>query len=227
MSETKRVSISAPQGTPSEGRRTSTTAASRQSLAAKRQSLNFPKAPTVIDPSAIVSTHAILTGLHPITIGPDVVLHPYCKISSVEGPVTIGRGCIVAERAVVGFTTETAAQGDSALKERDVTLNRNVVVGTSAVVEAKVVDEGCLVGAGCHLKGGSNVGKYCKIAPMVIVQPDEWIYDFMVVYGQNARRRDMTMITNKDTVFALKKEEHEQHLAVLKRLIPSNLTKWQ
>lgn len=64
------------------------------------------KPPTTIDPTALVSSQASLTGTHPITIGANTVLHARCKLISDHGAIEIGEGCIVNERAGVGLQSK-------------------------------------------------------------------------------------------------------------------------
>jgi len=120
---------------------------------------SLPKAPTSIDPSAIVANHAVLTGMYPITIGPRAVLHPYAKIVSGDGPIDIGEGCIIWEKAVVG--SGSAAEDDSKRTEKvkKIVLGPNVVVEAGAVVEAESVGEGTIIEAFSKIGDGASVGK--------------------------------------------------------------------
>jgi dynactin-6 len=115
------------------------------------------KAPTSIDPTAIIANHATLTGIYPIKIGPRAVIHQYAKIVSGDGPIEIGEGCIVWEKAVVGGASEDEARTGDA--ERGVTLGLNVVVESQASVEAKSVGEGTIIEAFAKVGEGAVVGK--------------------------------------------------------------------
>ena len=127
----------------------------------KRTSIlpSLPKPPTSIDPSATIANHAILTGLYPITIGPRAVLHPYARIVSGDGPIEIGEGCIIWEKALVG--SGSAAEDDSKRTEKvkKIVLGPNVVVESGAVVEAESVGEGTIIEAFSKIGDGTNVGK--------------------------------------------------------------------
>ena len=118
-----------------------------------------PKAPTSIDPSAIVANHAILTGLYPITIGPRVVLHPYARVVSGDGPIEIGEGCIIWEKAVVGSGSAVEDDSKRTEKVKKIVLGPNVVVESGAVVEAESVGEGTIIEPFSKLGDGANVGK--------------------------------------------------------------------
>jgi dynactin-6 len=114
-----------------------------------------PRAPTSIDPSAVIANHAVLTGTYPITIGPRAVINPYSRVSSTDGPVEIGQGAIIWEKAVVGSERESRPE----IEERRCVLGANVVVETGAVVEAEVVGEGTVVECYARIGEGAKIGK--------------------------------------------------------------------
>ena len=87
-------------------------------------------------------------------IGARAVLHPYAKINSTEGPVIVGEGCVVWEKAVVGLGASDGG-GDGV----GVKLEKNVVVEACAVVEAEVIGEGSVVESFAKVGGGATVGK--------------------------------------------------------------------
>ena len=137
-----------------------------------RPSSSLPKAPTTLDPSSIISDAAVLTGLYPITIGANAVLHPRARIVSTYGPVTIGPGCVVSERASVGLLNEPAEPSEDAAavgpegrseapRDAGVTLDRNVSIEPAAVIEARLVGEGSLLEAGTRAGAGAVIGKVC------------------------------------------------------------------
>ena len=134
----------------------------------------LPKPPTTLDPTCVIADSAILTGKYPISIGPQTVLHPRAMIISAYGPVTIGRGCIISEKAVVGI----AKQDDSGTKDVEMTtavattstppptyeihLGDDVVLEPAAVVEGSI-GLGSSIQAGARIGKGSVVGKVCVV----------------------------------------------------------------
>jgi len=120
-----------------------------------------PKPPSTIDPSAILANHATLTGVFPITVGPNVVLNPYSKVVSSTGPVEIGEGCIIWERAVVGINSEASARDDEDPRGSFVMLESNCVVESGAQVSAKLVGEGTVIEAFANVGEGCVIGKVC------------------------------------------------------------------
>lgn len=147
----------------------------RTSTIQKRASLLPKPSSIVIDPSVLIAQHAQLTGTHPITVGPNTVLHPHSKISSTLAPVVLGDGVVVYERAKVGVGMGEGADADSRRSSMNVAsarssvrdsmrgegtlLARNVVIETNAVVEAAEVGEGSVVEVGAVLGRGCVLGK--------------------------------------------------------------------
>ena len=124
--------------------------------------LAAPKPPATIDPSAILANHATITGTFPITVGANVVLNPYSKIISTIGPVEIGEGCVIWERATVGINVEAGARDedeDSGHGGTFVMLERNCVVESGAQVSAKLVGEGTIIEAFASVGEGCVIGK--------------------------------------------------------------------
>jgi dynactin-6 len=129
-----------------------------------------PKPPTTIDPSAIVANHATLTGVFPITVGANAVLHPYSKVVSVAGPVQIGEGAVIWEQAVVGISGDGAGDEDedADLGGKFVMLERNCIVESGARIAAKLVGEGTIIEAFAIVGEGCVIGKVL-LSPLVII----------------------------------------------------------
>ena len=162
---------------PEPGRRTST--------APKRTSILPRPSSIVLDSSVLIAQHAQITGTHPITIGPNTVLHPHSKLSSALAPVVLDEGCVVFERARVGVgmgaeldaetrrssmaSARSSAHIRDAMRSEGTVLGRNVVVESNAVVEAAEVGEGTVAqggGVGQELlshHGGSLRGRRARV----------------------------------------------------------------
>lgn len=108
-----------------------------------------------------LSPQATLVGIHPITLGPSSVIHLRAKLVAVRGPVSVGEGSVVCERASVGVLN--AVEGGKPVGkeegEEGVVLEKRVVVECGAVVEARVVGEGSVVEVGARVGRGAVVGK--------------------------------------------------------------------
>jgi dynactin-6 len=118
-----------------------------------------PKPPATIDPSAIVANHATLAGVFPVTIGANAIVHPYVKIVSMAGPVEIGEGAVIWERAVVGINEEGSGREDDEDGSKFVMLERNCIVESGAHVAAKLVGEGTVIEAFATVGEGCIIGK--------------------------------------------------------------------
>lgn len=121
-----------------------------------------PQPPATIHPSAIIANHATLAGVFPITIGANAVLNPYAKVISNAGPVEIGEGSVIWERAVVGINAEGATKDeddDLGPGGTFVMLERNCIVESGAIVAAKIVGEGTVIEAFATIGEGSVIGK--------------------------------------------------------------------
>lgn len=109
----------------------------------------------------MIADTAVLTGAHLITISADAVLHPRARINSTYGPVTIGEGCIVSEKASVGLLEAPAEDNnvnDSA-PFKEVLLEKDVVVEPSAIVEGSKIGEGTTLEAGSKVCVDAVLGK--------------------------------------------------------------------
>ncbi|KAJ5174313.1 uncharacterized protein N7482_000190 [Penicillium canariense] len=67
-----------------------------------------PKAPLKADASATIADTAVFQGTYPITIGAGTVIHPRARFYAFEGPISVGDGCIVSEKAIIGAAPGTS-----------------------------------------------------------------------------------------------------------------------
>jgi dynactin-6 len=207
------------QSTTTTSKRTSNSTTTATRPASKRLSTipAPPKPPTKIHPTAIIANHALLTGTYPITIGAGAVIHPYAKIIASEGPVDIGEGCIIWEKAIVG------GEGEGAIK-----LSRNVVIETSALIEAGVViGENSIIEAQAKVAEGAIIGRCAKIMTFIEVGEDEEIEDYTIVYGRGLRRKDRTAMMEDGLVRGMRKVAHRKEGKGFEALVPSLIAKWQ
>ncbi|KAI1343108.1 trimeric LpxA-like protein [Xylariaceae sp. FL0016] len=190
----------------------------RQSILPRVQS--GPKAPVNFAPSLTIADSALLTGNHTINIGPDSVIHPRARLDSTHGRLTIGRRCIVHERASVGGISSDPRPSES----RDgVVIGDYTTVEVGAVVESggTSIGEGSTVGVNCRVGKGAQIGKNCTLTPQSMIQPWEDIPDFTVVYSNGTRRVDSRGVTE------LKNKAQTRQIDILRKLIPSNPAKFQ
>lgn len=147
--------------------------AGRRTSAMHKRASVLPKHPSLFaDPTCLIAQHAGFTGTQPITVGPNVVLHPHAKVSSTLAPVVLGEGVVLWERAKVGVgmgeslddsrrssvASRASSVRDSSRGEGTV-LGRNVTVEATAIVEAAEVGEGTVIEVGAYLGKGCVIGK--------------------------------------------------------------------
>lgn len=160
-----------------------------------------------------------MTGSHLVEIGENVVIHPHARIKAECGNVFIGKGCQIAEKAIIG-----AGEGQD---EMDVVLGEGVIIETGAVVEAKKIGDHSTIEVNSKIGAGALVGKWCKVAPMCVVGQSEVLDDFTVVFGEGhkGRRVDVVVRDGKEVRDA-KLKGMAMEMEVLRGLIPDGKVKW-
>lgn len=144
----------------------------------------------------------------------------------------MGSNCIISERSQIGLQSDPPDD-----KEYGVVIENGVVVEVGAVVEARRVGEGTVIEVNAKIGKGAVVGKvwltlpywnagsdrfqHCKIGPMCEVAEGEVLPDYTVLYGNGMRRLDTSGVED------LKLKVVAKQVEVLRKLIPSNLAKFQ
>ncbi|KAI1194351.1 trimeric LpxA-like protein [Nemania serpens] len=195
------------------------------SSSSKRQSVlprvhSGPKAPVNFSSSITIADSALLAGNHTININSESVVHPRAKLDSSHGRITIGRRCIVHERANIGAASADPTPSES----RDgVIISDYASVEVGAVIESggTLIGEGCQVGVGSRVGRGAKLGKHCILTPKTVIPPGEVVPDFTVVYSNGTRRLDRRGVTD------LKNKAQARQIEVLRKLILSNPAKFQ
>jgi carbonic anhydrase/acetyltransferase-like protein (isoleucine patch superfamily) len=120
-----------------------------------------PKAPVNLSSSVLLADTAVLTGTDTVTINSESVIHPRAKLESSNGPVTVGRRCIVYERSHIGAAGDTSEEAAASKSSQAVTLGDYVTVEVGAVIEAgnTVICEGSVIGVGARIGRGAVIGK--------------------------------------------------------------------
>lgn len=112
-----------------------------------------------------------------VTIGSSTIIHPKARIIAEAGPIIIGEGNLIEEKAVIWNRAADNASGVTpvmiigsmnvfevfshceALKVGD----RNTFEPKSFVDREVVVTDGCVVGAGCSLTGSEVLEKQTSV----------------------------------------------------------------
>ena len=172
--------------------------------------------PCTIHPTAVIADKTLIFGTFPVHIAEHAVLHPYARIRAEGGSVTIGPYCTIAESAIIG---------SPANQEGNVVLDGWVSVESGAEVLANHVGEVTEVGIKAKINAGATVGRFCRLTPTETVQVGEQVQDFTVLFGNEQRRTDKTLLDSED-LRGQRIKAQEKHVEVLKRLIPDGKAKW-
>ncbi|KAL2016925.1 hypothetical protein VTK56DRAFT_2842 [Thermocarpiscus australiensis] len=212
-----------------------------------------PKPPVHFSsPSITISDSALLTGTHPISIASDSVIHPRARLDSLRGRVTIGRRCVVHERATVGSSSSTSlpssspppppssgrinttttttaesesesqAQSQSLSSAAAVTLGDYVVVEVGAAIEAGDT----VIGEGTTVGVGARVGAGAVIGKHCTLTPYTEIAPREVVPDFTVVYSNGMRRTDRRGVAELKNTGLARQIDVLRRMIPSNPAKF-
>ena len=192
-----------------------------QTQSSKRQpsSVSVPaaKPQCKIHSKATIADKAQLIGPGTIVIGEDTLLHPHAKIIAEHGDVTIGKGCIIAEKAVVGVTQN--------ILHNDVSIGEGVSMESGAMFEGSSIGNHSTIEVNAKVRRGAVIGQWCKIAPLCEVGEDEVLDDFTVVYGTGQRRVN-TVLRDQQQIRDMKIKGREKELRLLRTLIPDASIKW-
>jgi len=102
-----------------------------------------------------------------------------------------------------------------------VRIGNGVVIEVGAVIEARSIGDGCLIEVNARIGKYAVLGKHCKIGPLCEVAEGEVLPDCTVVYGNGLQRIDRSGVEDS------KLKMVERQIEVLRKLIPSNLAKFQ
>lgn len=191
--------------------------AARRAPSTTTAAISAAKPPCTIHSTAIISDRAQLIGTYQVTIGENVVIHPYARIRAESGPVTIGALCTVSENAIVGLPPGVPSS--------EVVLERAVAVDSGAEVCAKSVGEGTEIGIGAKVGDGCVVGRYCRITPKEVLGSGTELGDYMVVFGDGEWRADKTMRESEE-MRGIRMKGKQKEVETLRRLIPNAAAKW-
>lgn len=134
--------------------------------------------------TTLVSASASLNGSYPIRLGPHAIIQPRSQLLSAVGPIDIGEGCIISERASIGSSKSASPQLEiDARTAPRVTLAQGVLIECGATVEAASIGAFTVVEAGAKIGRGAVLGRDCKICARVQIGEGEIVGDGIVVYG--------------------------------------------
>ncbi|PGH33775.1 hypothetical protein GX50_03432 [[Emmonsia] crescens] len=157
------------------------------------------KPPLTTHASTTISETASFQGIHPVSIGAGTVIHPRTKFLSFEGPITIGDGCIIGEKSVIGgpqtspsssvpttsaidtgsFTTPTATTTTTAtILENYVLIGPLTTISTGThIASAATIDTSAVLGRRVR------VGQHAKVCPSCYIPDNGVVGDWVVIWG--------------------------------------------
>lgn len=146
-----------------------------------------PGPPLRTSPTTLVSASAVFSGTHAINLDANVIIQLRSRLSSIYGPITIGEGSIISERASIGLltaSTNSESSKDAAKPASSgVDIGAGVVVESGAILEASEIGAFTTIEAGAIVGKGAAVGERCKICARVKVGEGCVVPDGMVVWG--------------------------------------------
>jgi dynactin-6 len=188
-------------------------ASSSTTTTASAPATTLAKPPTDIHPTAHLDPAAYVLGTHPISIAPQVLIHPRARLISTHGPLIIDTGTIITERCIVGgpapapapildpSTTNpapglplTAEDADDAADDDlplKTTLGSSVLLHPSCTIHAgATLQASCIIEPHATVLPSVTIGSHAKVCAGVTVDRD--VADWEVVLGDGKQRRKRT-----------------------------------
>ncbi|KAJ5630981.1 uncharacterized protein N7484_011081 [Penicillium longicatenatum] len=162
-----------------------------------------PKAPVKADPTTTIADTAVFQGKHLITIGANTVIHPRARFYSYDGPIIIGDGCIISEKAVIGTqpastsrsrpsTPTTPTSTDEHQHDQDSTIRVSyfVTIGPQSTIRpgAHIHSSACIE-ALAIINRHAEIGSHTKICSGVQVPEGSSVPEWTVVWGNGIGQR--------------------------------------
>ncbi|KAJ5179012.1 hypothetical protein N7492_002222 [Penicillium capsulatum] len=175
-----------------------------------------PKAPVKADATATIADAVVFQGTYPVTIGASTVIHPRARFYTYEGPIVVGDGCIISEKAVIGAAPDTSSTSSSrraspatstagtptpeAQAERGhgitTRLSYFVTIGPqSTILPGAHIHSSATIEALATIHRHADIGSHAKVCAGCEVRESHSIGEWVVVWGsglgqQRKRSRD-------------------------------------
>jgi carbonic anhydrase/acetyltransferase-like protein (isoleucine patch superfamily) len=173
------------------------------------------KPPVTIHPTSHLDPGAYVRGTHAISIDAHVLIHPRAQLISIHGPLIVGSGAIVYEKAVLGgpvplstlnpkdrtpatpSTLGTATDADTSPPKT--VIGPNTTIHPHAhVLSGATIQEASTLESHATIKSGITVGAHAKICAGCVVDRD--VGEWEVVFGDGRQRRKRAGDPGKDEV---------------------------
>jgi UDP-3-O-[3-hydroxymyristoyl] glucosamine N-acyltransferase len=163
-----------------------------------------PKAPLKADPTATIADNVVFQGTYPVTIGAGTVIHPRAKFYAFEGPIIIGDGCIISEKAMIGAPPQPSSRATSpspspsrdptettptSKKESTTRISYFVTIGPSATIEPGVhIHSSATIEALAIIRRGTDIGSHAKVCSACEIAGGS-VGEWVVVWGSGPGMR--------------------------------------
>lgn len=152
--------------------------------------------------SATIADSVLVQGTHPITIDAETIIHPRARILSFEGPVNIGRGCVVGERCVIGSGPPSMGSGSGSMQpgtgmgsmegkeeqsqpqSQSIHISNMVTLSPHSTINPGVrLDEAVIIDSLATVQRGARIGRHTKICAGCHVPANTRVGEWMVLWG--------------------------------------------
>lgn len=145
-----------------------------------------PKAPLKADATATIADTAVFQGTYPVTIGAGTIIHPRARFYAYEGPIYIGDGCIISEKAVIGAATSTS-------KETATRLSYFVTIGPQSTIHPGAhIHSSATIEALVTINRHADIASHAKVCSGCAIpahgKVDEWVVAWGSGIGQRRKR---------------------------------------
>ncbi|KAJ5082949.1 hypothetical protein N7532_011992 [Penicillium argentinense] len=148
-----------------------------------------PKAPVKADPSATIADQVVFQGTHPVTIGANTIIHPRARFYAYEGPITIGEGCIISEKTVIG-ATPSSPSSPSTSTNTHTRLSYFVTIGPQSTIKPGVhIHSSTTVEALVTINQHADIGSHTKICSGCEIPERGRVSEWTVVWGSGIGQR--------------------------------------
>ena len=161
----------------------------RPGLTSRSSTSKPPTPPLTTTPTTLISASASCTGTHPITLGSKTILQLRTRLTSTYGPICIGDGCIISERASIGLLSPPQNEEEA----KGVTLSPGVLIETCVVIEGASIGPYTIIEAGAKIRKGTVIGANSKVCAGVEIGEGMVVGDDTVVYGSGWGERRKVM----------------------------------
>ena len=157
--------------------------------------------PTQIPSSALVHPTASFKGQFDINVGPKAIIQLRSRIDSTYAPVKLGAGCIIYERASVGYLSQP-----SHVAEGGVTLGDGVIIESGAVIEAASIGSHTTIEAHCRIGKEAVIGAYSKVCSGVEVGEKAVLEEGTLIWGSGWDQRRVECKVQNDSVRSTRRQ---------------------